>query len=84
MTRVMANELGAHDINVNCLAPGGTVSMDLDDDRMRMFETRAQLRAMKRIETPKDLTGTVVFLCSAESDFITGQTFVVDGGMYMH
>jgi 3-oxoacyl-[acyl-carrier protein] reductase len=84
LTRVMANELGGHNINVNCLAPGGTVSMDLDDDRMRMFETRAQLRAIKRIETPKDLSGTVVFLCSSESDFITGQTIVVDGGMYMH
>jgi 3-oxoacyl-[acyl-carrier protein] reductase len=39
---------------------------------------------LKREEMPEDLTGTLVFLASAESDFLTGQTIVVDGGSAMH
>jgi NAD(P)-dependent dehydrogenase (short-subunit alcohol dehydrogenase family) len=38
------------------------------------------MRCIKRPETPEDLTGTVVFLSSDDSDFITGQTIIVDGG----
>ena len=41
-------------------------------------------RAIKREEQPEDLTGTVAFLLSADSDFMTGQTIVVDGGSAMH
>jgi NAD(P)-dependent dehydrogenase (short-subunit alcohol dehydrogenase family) len=41
-------------------------------------------RALKREAVPEDLIGTLIFLCSAESDFITGQTIVVDGGSVMH
>jgi NAD(P)-dependent dehydrogenase (short-subunit alcohol dehydrogenase family) len=41
-------------------------------------------RCFKRHERPDDLTGTLVFLASDESDFITGQTIVVDGGGTMH
>ena len=41
-------------------------------------------RALKREATPEDLTGTLLFLCSPESDFMTGQTVVVDGGSVMH
>jgi len=37
-------------------------------------------RCIKRTETPEDLTGTIVFLASDDSDFITGQTILVDGG----
>ena len=42
-----------------------------------------QSRALKRDEVPDDLVGTAVFLASAESDFMTGQTVVVDGGSAM-
>ena len=41
-------------------------------------------RAFKREEMPEDLLGTMVFLASAESDFMSGQTVVVDGGLVMH
>lgn len=39
-----------------------------------------QRRALKRDEYPEDLLGTLVFLCSADSDFMTGQVITVDGG----
>ena len=45
---------------------------------------RLQARAIKRTEVPQDLVGTAVFLCSSDSDFMTGQTLVVDGGAQMH
>ena len=41
-------------------------------------------RAIKREVTPEDLCGTLVYLVSAESDFVTGQVVVVDGGSVMH
>ena len=41
-------------------------------------------RAIKRDELPEDIVGAMVFLASADSDFITGQTIVIDGGLVMH
>ena len=85
LTRSLARELGDYNINVNAIAPGLTVSMDDDDeDKLLRFETRMQARSLKRLEGPRDLVGTVLFLCSTDSDFMTGQTMVVDGGAQMH
>ena len=85
LTRSLARELGDYNINVNAIAPGLTVSMDDDDeDKLLRFETRMQARSLKRLEGPQDLVGSVLFLCSPDSDFMTGQTMVVDGGAQMH
>lgn len=85
LTRSLARELGEHGINVNCIAPGLTLSMDeVDAARDTQNQQRLQARAIKRTELPKDVVGAAVFLCTAESDFITGQTLVVDGGAQMH
>jgi 3-oxoacyl-[acyl-carrier protein] reductase len=84
-TRVLAKELGDFNINVNAIAPGLTLSLDeADQQHMQYQETRAAGRSMKRIEEPKDLVGAVAFLCSSDSDFMTGQTLVVDGGSVFH
>ena len=84
LTRSLARELGDYNINVNAIAPGLTVSMDDDDeDKLLRFETRMQARSLKRLEGPQDLVGAVLFLCSTDSDFMTGQTMVVDGGAQM-
>ena len=85
LTRGLARELGEFNINVNAIAPGLTISMDESNDvRSGMNQQRIQARALKRSETPEDLVGTAVFLCSSDSDFMTGQTMVVDGGAQMH
>jgi len=85
LTRSLARELGEYNINVNAIAPGLTMSMDeVDAGRDVLNQQRIQARALKRTEFPQDLVGAAVFLCSAESDFITGQTLVVDGGAQMH
>ena len=84
-TRSLARELGDHNINVNAIAPGLTLSLEeMTEDRLQMSRNRAQARSIKRDQEPEDLVGTAVFLCSPDSDFITGQTIVVDGGAQMH
>ncbi len=80
-TRVLAKELGEWNITVNAVAPGLTLSLDdVDDEMLHQHEQRATSRAIKRVQRPEDLVGAVAFLCSPDSDFITGQTLVVDGG----
>ena len=85
LTRGLSRELGDYNINVNAIAPGLTISMDDSNDvRSGFNDLRVQARALKRTETPEDLVGTAVFLCSSDSDFMTGQTLVVDGGIQLH
>ncbi len=49
-----------------------------------MRSAAAGERALQRVQKPEDLVGAIVFFSSSESDFITGQTLVVDGGACMH
>jgi len=83
-TRASSRELGEHNICVNNLAPGFTLSDSVVDENPGHLEhSRAPSlvrRALKRDEYPEDLLGALVFLASADSDFITGQTIAVDGG----
>ena len=85
-TRSVAREMGEYGINVNAVAPGYTLSMDDEDvdDNVRATDLRSiNSRSMPRSQQPEDLVGTVIFLCSSDSDFITGQTLAVDGGNTM-
>lgn len=85
LTRSMARELGGQNITVNAVTPGLTESEGV--------KTHAQLgaaraptlagRAIQRDMTPDDLIGAIVFLCTPDSDFVTGQTINVDGGRLM-
>ena len=84
-TKTLANEVGKDGICVNCVAPGSTLSEENpDEDILKMRAQAANARALRRVQTPEDLTGAVLFFASADSDFITGQTLVVDGGSCMH
>jgi NAD(P)-dependent dehydrogenase (short-subunit alcohol dehydrogenase family) len=80
LSRVMARELGDEGIRVNALAPGFTLtdaSRDLIPDAESYGVSRG---ALKRSLQPEDIVGTAVFLASAASAMITGQTVIVDGG----
>jgi NAD(P)-dependent dehydrogenase (short-subunit alcohol dehydrogenase family) len=83
MTRVMARELGPDNICVNAIAPGFTES-EMIGDHVKRSQPTIDSRCFKRPEKPEDLVGTVAFLCSADSDFVTGQTILVDGGSVLH
>ena len=84
-TRSLARELGEFGIRVNAIAPGFTLS---GENESNISEERKQenvrSRMLKRAEVPQDLVGTFVFLASDDSDFITGQTLLVDGGGSVH
>jgi len=53
-------------------------------DKPAWLEPLIAARSIQRMEYPEDLVGTAIFLASSDSDFITGQTIVVDGGEVMH
>jgi 3-oxoacyl-[acyl-carrier protein] reductase len=83
-TRALAAELGQYGICVNTIAPGFTdteASRTLTDDITKYDTSRTPLG---RLEQPNDLVGALIFLVSDESDFITAQALVIDGGRYMH
>ena len=81
-TRTLAREVGEFNINVNCLAPGNTLSEENPTDQMIKFrESSVGLRALKRIQMPQDVVGAMLFLASPLSSFMTGQTVNVDGGI---
>jgi NAD(P)-dependent dehydrogenase (short-subunit alcohol dehydrogenase family) len=83
-TRAVSRELGEHNICVNNLAPGFTLSDSvINENPGHLDHSRAPSltrRAIKRDEYPEDLLGTLIFLASPDSDFMTGQTLAVDGG----
>jgi 2-deoxy-D-gluconate 3-dehydrogenase len=82
-TQTMAVEWAADNIQANCLAPGfietplTAQGLFADPYRRKWIMDRVPAR---RPGYPSDLVGTTVFLCSAASDFLTGQTIAVDGG----
>jgi 3-oxoacyl-[acyl-carrier protein] reductase len=84
-TKTLAREVGGDGVAVNCIAPGSTLSESDDDtEAVRRRSSAVAARAFSRVQRPTDLVGAVVFFASPASDFITGQTLVVDGGAYMH
>jgi 3-oxoacyl-[acyl-carrier protein] reductase len=85
LTRVLARQLGEWGINVNCMTPGSTMSEDsVTEEVLKRRESSIDKRAFRRVETPADIVGTALFLASSDSDFITGQLIVVEGGGIMH
>ena len=87
MTRCLARELGEHNITVNAIAPGLTMSdgvLGQPDYSDAYISQNMNARALKRKQIPADLVGACIFLSSSDSDFMTGQTMAVDGGNVMH
>src|SRR5690348_8892529 len=85
LARVLARELGPFGVRVNAITPGLTSSeMVQEVYPAEILANRAEARVFRREQLPEDLVGTVVFLCSEASAFITGQTLNVDGGAHFH
>jgi NAD(P)-dependent dehydrogenase (short-subunit alcohol dehydrogenase family) len=83
-TRALAREVGEFNINVNTLCPGYTLSGDPDKISEEEKSLEIPVRSLKRAEYPQDLVGTAIYLASSDSDMMTGQALVVDGGNIMH
>lgn len=87
MTRSLARELGDDGVRVNTIAPGLVMSENVVANpawRGAVVANNVASRALKRDSVPEDLTGTLLYLASDASAFVTGQVIVVDGGSVMH
>ena len=82
MSKSFALEYGKKNINVNCVSPGfitTDMTNKIDENYKETLKSRIPL---DRFGDPKDVANTVLFLCSKLSDYITGETIHVNGGMY--
>jgi NAD(P)-dependent dehydrogenase (short-subunit alcohol dehydrogenase family) len=81
-TKVSAVELGPHHIRVNCVAPG---AIETERTRLELPDyagTWGRAAPLQRVGTPRDVAGAIAFLVSDAASFITGQTIMVDGGLF--
>lgn len=81
-TKVAAVELGPHGIRVNCLAPGAIATERTALEAGDYAATWAAVTPLRRVGTPGDLCGPLLFLVSEAAAFVTGQTLWVDGGAF--
>ncbi len=84
MTKIAAKELGRHQIRVNSIHPGFIETDMLDQGE---FGEDGKVRMARRVPTgrlgrPEDIANMALFLCSPAADYVTGQEFVVDGGVH--
>ncbi len=82
MSKSLALEYGKKNINVNCISPGFIATEMTDKINEDYKEVLKSKIPMNRFGTPNDIANTVIFLCSKLSDYITGETIHVNGGMY--
>jgi NAD(P)-dependent dehydrogenase (short-subunit alcohol dehydrogenase family) len=86
-TRALAKEVGKDNVLVNCVAPGFTMSAGVQSHPEvveKLRDVSVSARTIQRDQTPEDVVGAVVYLCGPGSDFVTGQTIVIDGGQTFH
>jgi 3-oxoacyl-[acyl-carrier protein] reductase len=82
-TKSLAKEVGSRGITANCVAPG---FIDTDMTRALSEAQREALNSqipLGRLGQPADIAGAVAFLCSADGDYVSGETLHINGGMYM-
>ena len=87
MTKAIAKEVGDTGILVNAVAPGFTMSDGVLANSVqvqKLQEVSVKARVIQRDQFPSDVVGSVVFFCSDDAAFITGQSLVVDGGAYFN
>ena len=82
LTRCLANELGPDGITVNTVSPDLIPNPELRPTDERSDPVVVAGRALRRTQVAEDMVGTIVYLCSSASDFVTGQSLLVNGGAY--
>ena len=79
-TKILAKELGAFGIKVNAVAPGVTNTPMLEKMNPESIKKQISLSSNKKIAEPQDIASVIYFLCSDESNHLTGQIINIDGG----
>jgi 2-hydroxycyclohexanecarboxyl-CoA dehydrogenase len=80
-TKTLAREVARHSVNVNCIAPGPTRTALYYAQTETVRENLAKINPMRRVGEPEEVAMAVLFFASGESDYITGQTLSVNGGL---
>ena len=81
-TRALAREVGEHGITVNTVAPDYIPDADLLAQHPGHNDRVVAQRSLQRTQTPDDMVGTIVFLIGPGAAFVTGQSFLVNGGSH--
>jgi 3-oxoacyl-[acyl-carrier protein] reductase len=87
MTKTLAIELGPYNVNVNCVAPGfiSTAMTQQTAERMgvsfdKFREAVAEQVPLRRVGEPEDVAGPIVYLCSDDASYLSGQVIYIRGG----
>jgi len=85
LTKVLASELAPYKINVNCISPGNIrTPMNKRVEEPEILEITMSYTPWNRLGEVEDITPAAVYLASDDSDYVTGEQFVIDGGMSVH
>ena len=82
-TRALASDLAPHGITVNAISPSlvpTTGTLETEPRSRERFESVSSMQAIKRVQQPDDLVGTMAFLTNEDAAFVTGQTIYMDDG----
>ena len=80
MTKYLATYFAKYKINVNCISPGGL----FNKQEKNFVKKYINLTPLRRMANSKDIQGAIELLSSHQSDYITGQNIIVDGGWTLH
>ncbi len=80
MTKTLSREFASYNIKINTVAPGVTKTEMIDNLDKEIVDKYSRETPLGRIAEPEDIAKAILFFASSQSDFITGQTLIVDGG----
>ena len=83
LSKSLARETASRNVRVNAIAPGFIVTDMTASLPDKVKETMLEQIPLKRMGTPEDIASAALFLASDDSSYITGQVFIIDGGMFM-
>jgi NAD(P)-dependent dehydrogenase (short-subunit alcohol dehydrogenase family) len=78
-TRGIAREFAEHNITANCIGPG---TIDVERDAFQMEKGLRPMQPVRRLGKPEEVVSLMLYLASEDAGFITGQCYLVNGGMY--
>ena len=79
LTRGLAREFAEHNITANCIGPG---TIEVERDAFQMQKGLRPMQPIRRLGKPEEVVSLMVYLGSEDAGFITGQCYLVNGGMY--
>ena len=82
-TKALAREVARHKINVNCVCPGPTKTPLMRNQPEKIVEAITRITPLRRLAEPSEVADAIIFFCSPQSNFVTGEIMSVSGGLTM-